>query len=125
MAFDTVPAPSGAANPGAHLAAISLIELRRIRAALIVRIDAAAEKAMWGRNPESEGMPSRLFAAGCFLAAHGFDDQQCAGERWFNTDFAAYRQFAAFADMVEEGRKAIYEGGRRAIAPIQQMEMAA
>jgi hypothetical protein len=70
-------------------------------------------------------MPSRLFAAGCYLAARGYDEIACEGERWFNVDFAAYRSFAGFADMIELGRKAIYEGGRRAIAPLQPMEMVA
>ena len=113
------------ANPGVRIADTSPTELLRIRVALIERIDAAAQKAMWGREPESEGMPARLFAAGCYLAAHGYDEIACEGERWFNVDFAAYRSFAGFADMIELGRRAIYEGSRRAIAPLQPMEMAA
>lgn len=76
----TVAAGVRPANPTAY--APTPLELLRIRVALIERINAAAEKAKWGRNPESEGTPSRLFAAGCFLAAHGFDNQQCVGERW-------------------------------------------
>jgi hypothetical protein len=112
------------ANPGAS-ASFSQLELRRIRSALVVRIDAAAEKAKWGCNPESEGMPSRLFAAGCYLAANGFDDQPCDGERWFNTDFTYYRSFVSgCTEVVEDGRKAIYQGSR-AIAPFQTLQVAA
>jgi len=113
------------ANPVARVADTSPTELLRIRVALIERVNAAAQKAMWGREPESEGMPSRLFAAGCYLAAHGYDEIACEGERWFNVDFVSYRSFAGFADMIELGRKAIYECGSRAIAPLQPMEMAA
>jgi hypothetical protein len=99
-------------------------ELERIRAALIFRIDAAAEKAKWGREPESEGMSSRLFAAGCYLAHHGFNDFPCAGELWFHTSFISYKALAC-PEMVEDGRRAIYGGGSRAIAPVQPMQVAA
>lgn len=125
MAFNSVTAPLGAANPVVLVADASPTELLRIRVALIERINAAAQKAMWGREPEASGMPSRLFAAGCYVAAHGYDEIACEGERWFNVDFNAYRSFAGFADMIELGRSAIYEGGRRAIAPIQPMQVAA
>lgn len=125
MAIDTVSAPGGAAKSHLRPVAASPLELLRIRVALIERINDAAEKAMWGREPEASGMPPRLFAAGCYLAAHGYDEIACEGERWFNVDFGAYRQFAAFADMIELGRDAIYNGGRRAIAPLPPMEQAA
>ncbi len=119
----TLAAGACLANPGAS-APISEYELRRIRAALVVRINAAAEKAKWGREPESAGMPHRLFAAGCYLAAHGLNDFPCAGERWFNTNFIAYGALAN-AEMIAEGHKAIYEGGCRAIAPALLLEKAA
>jgi hypothetical protein len=61
-------------------------ELAAIRAAHIIRINARAEKAKWGSNPESEGMPSALFAVGCYLASHGLTDVPCEGERWFHTN---------------------------------------
>jgi hypothetical protein len=123
MAYDPLSAPAGAAKSGVCVAA-SPIELLRIRVALIEQINAAAEKAMWGREPEVAGMPPRLFAAGCYLAAYGYDEIVCQGERWFNVDFGAYRSFVHYADMIELGRQAIYEG-RRAIAPLPPMEMAA
>jgi len=121
----TVAAGVCPANPGTRVTDTSPTELLRIRVALIARIDEAAERAKWGREPEASGMPARLFAAGCYLAAHGYDEIACEGERWFNVDFAAYRSSVGFADMIELGHQAIYEGGRRAIAPLQPMEMAA
>lgn len=121
MATNVIPAPFGAANPDVRPTAC---ELQRIRDALIIRIDAAAEKAKWGRNPESDGLPARLFAAGCFLAAHGFTDMPCEGERWFHCNFIAYKALAC-PEMVEDGRRAIYEGGSRAIAALEPMQVAA
>ena len=117
MAANVIPAPFGQAKP-------TRAEMIRIRAALVFRIDAAADKAKWGREPESVGMPHRLFAAGCYLAANGFEEMPCAGERWFNTNFIAYTALAN-AEMVEAGRRAIYEGGRRSIAAVPPLEMAA
>lgn len=117
MATITIPAPAGQTKP-------ARVELQRVRAALIDRINLSAQKAMSGSDPESAGMPSCLFDAGCYLAAQGFDDEPCEGERWFNTDFASYRAFISFPDMAESGRIAIYDGCR-AIAPAQAMEMAA
>lgn len=117
MAIIVIPAPVGQTKP-------ARAELERIRAALIARIDDAAEKAKWGREPESEGMPSRLFAAGCYLAHHGFNDFPCVGELWFHTSFISYKALAC-PEMVEVGCRAIYEGGRCAIAPVQPMQVAA
>lgn len=119
----TVLSAIAPANGDIASAIPSSLELARIRTALIDRIDAAAEKAKWGRNPESEGMPSRLFAAGCFLAHHGFNDFPCSGELWFHTSFISYKALAC-PEMVEDGRLAIYEG-RRALAPFQPIQVAA
>jgi hypothetical protein len=117
MATNVIPASFGQAKP-------TRVELEAIRAALILCIDAAAERAKWGRNPESEGMPSRLFAAGCYLAHHGFNDFPCAGEHWFATSFISYKA-PACAEMIEDGRRAIYDGGRRAILQRQPVQVAA
>jgi hypothetical protein len=117
MATNVIPAPFGRAKP-------THAELTAIRAALVLRIDAAAEKAKWDRDPESTGMPHRLFAAGCYLAAHGFQDAPCDGERWFHSNFIAYAALAN-AEMIEDGRRAIYEGGRRAVLQLVPMQVAA
>ena len=116
MAIQFVPSSAPAAKPSAP-------DLAAIRSAHIASINAAAERAMWSREPESVGMPARLFAAGCYLAAHGFKAEPCEGERWFATGFHAYQALAG-AVMIEEGRRAIFDG-RRALVALQPMQVAA
>jgi hypothetical protein len=62
----TIPAPSGQANP-------TRAELTTIHAAHVERIDAAAEKTKWGRNPDAarprRPIFQRLRAAGLMAAA--------------------------------------------------------
>ncbi len=74
------------------------------------RIAFLALLAAKGREPESVGMPRRLLAAGRFLAANGFTDEICEGEHRFNIDAGVYLLFADYPDMIEEGRKAIFDG---------------
>ena len=111
------------AKPVVQLTTSSSIALSQIRAAHVANINAAAKCAMWTREPESVGMPAYLFAAGCYLAANGLDAEPCEGERWFATGFDAYRALAS-TDMIEEGRKAIFDG-RRALVALQPLQVAA
>lgn len=112
-----------AANDNELTPPTPVASLAQVRAAHVASINAAAKRAMWSREPESVGMPARLFAAGCYLAANGVNAEPCEGERWFATGFHAYRALAS-ADTIEEGRKAIFDG-RRALVALQPAQVAA
>lgn len=97
--------------------------LSAIRAALVKLIDAACVEANASLAPELEGMPHKLFAACCYLASRGFDDEPCQGETWFRQSFADYREFAAnIPSVIETGRRFIFDrrrpiGGQPAAVP--------
>ncbi|MBV9840223.1 MAG: hypothetical protein JOY99_01590 [Sphingomonadaceae bacterium] len=122
MATHSLPAPSGRAMP-------SFAHLQAMRAAHVERVAAAAERRM-SKSVAFEGMPggmpSKLFAAGCFLAAAGLPIEQCDGERWFGVEPAVYTEMlTANAEvgeqLVEEGRKAFFGKWK----PIVSAELAA
>lgn len=91
--------------------------LRLIRTAHIARIDAAMHRNKADTSRIADGLSGKLVGVGIWLAAHGFDDASCEGERWFGFDFDAYRTLSSPA-AIEAGRRAIWEGRHPLLARV-------
>ena len=110
MAFTTLQADSALAN----------ISPAAIRAEMVRRIDEAADRTHL-KNDWMVGAPSTLTAVGAYLASLGFSDEQSAGERFFQSSFACYRELAAcLPEIVADARKVLFRG-RRAWFPATEM----
>ena len=112
----------------ANTVAPSARRLTLIRAAHAERIEAAADKAK--REPiafegAAAGMPSKLFAAGCYLASFGMAIEPTDAERFFGIDGTTYADMASNeavgASLIADGERALF--GR--FHPIVSAELAA
>lgn len=90
---------------------------RLIRTVHITRIDAAMHRYKADTSRIADGLSGSLVDVGIWLAAHGFDDAPCEGEKWFGMGFDAYRALISPA-AIEAGRRAIWEGRHPLLARV-------
>jgi hypothetical protein len=105
---------------GANPARLDPDQLSIARDAFVVRIDAAADRAM--RQSDMSGLPYRLIEASCFLVANGVEAPACRRERYFSRDLSVSRQYLdgitpnARQQEIDSGYAVLFKG-RRAVFP--------
>lgn len=83
-----------------------------VRAEMVRRIDASAERAT-ARADDPIGAPTSIPAVGALLASLGFTDDESAGEHHFHFDFGFYRELASSVpELVADARKVLFRGRR-------------